>query len=288
MDDFLYWPGYAMPYANIAVAESALCLAHTFDVTLCKHCSSLPKSLCKRARTKRTGNTSTRPIYHCSRHQNVRCRLLHWPFYSVIRTAQLQVRVNTIVRLSNSLMSWQERRACTTSGILCHYYQCLLTQEARSLVSASREPFHCKGVVRCKLVNASFCLWFRMATVNIYAKICAYYTYNNNSKIRTNIRHLKIHSNIWLTFEYTEYSDIRPRLGIDTVFAVESSDSSLTVHWPHTFMQWLLDGNFYILLVHFHFPPPPTWVWDHKIEASGQTHLFLLQSLNSIEHYTCT
>ena len=30
--------GIGLPYINIAVAESADCVARSFDVTLCKHC----------------------------------------------------------------------------------------------------------------------------------------------------------------------------------------------------------------------------------------------------------
>ena len=59
---------------------------------------------------------------------------------------------------------------------------------------------------------ASLSTLFPNGKVNLYVYICIYYTYNNNVIIRTNIRTLKTYSNIWLTFEYTEYSDIRPRL----------------------------------------------------------------------------
>ena len=54
--------------------------------------------------------------------------------------------------------------------------------------------------VRGKLSNA-----FSLRRVNLYAKK----VYTRHIIQIPNIRSLKIHSNIRLTFEYTEYSDIR-------------------------------------------------------------------------------
>ena len=139
LDDFQYW----LALYKHCVAESADHLAHSFDVTLCKHCvlqkgprkcgridvrvtCFLPFSvllaclfwylmgaalvdgfldcwfchdMLKRlsivcilpsSQLRSCRSTSTRPIYHCSPHQNVHCRVLRWPLH----TAQLQVCAN--------------------------------------------------------------------------------------------------------------------------------------------------------------------------------------------------
>ena len=55
--------------------------------------------------------------------------------------------------------------------------------------------------------------------------------YTRHIKQITNIRSLKIHSNIRLTFEYTKYSDIRPSPSKDVEGEVQGRTAKEDAYW---------------------------------------------------------